>query len=81
MKEKITAFICNRFLHGETDLDVNESLFASGIIDSLRLFELIAFIEKTFAVSVNMSEVTIENFDSVNSIAKLVEKKLRKKTA
>lgn len=81
MKEKIKEFIISRFLHGGTDLDANESLFASGAIDSLRLFELIAFIEKTFAISVNMSEVTIENFDSVNSISKLVEKKLRKRSS
>jgi methoxymalonate biosynthesis acyl carrier protein len=81
MKAEIKEFITSRFLRGEIDLKPDESLFASGIIDSLKLFELIAFIEKSFAISMNMSEVTVENFDSVNSIVKLIEKKLRKKAA
>ncbi len=74
-KEQIREFIIRHFLRGEGDIGNDESLFGAGIVDSLRLMELIAFVEKNFNVSVNMSEVTIANFDTVNNISKLIEKK------
>ncbi|MBD3426732.1 MAG: acyl carrier protein [Candidatus Omnitrophica bacterium] len=76
MKDRINKFITEHFLDGEGGLKNDESLFGSGIVDSLRLFELIAFIERSFRISVRMSEITLENFDSVDNIAKLVKKKL-----
>jgi D-alanine--poly(phosphoribitol) ligase subunit 2 len=77
-KEQIREFIIGHFLRGEGDIKNDESLFGAGIVDSLRLMELIAFIEKNFKISVNMSEVTISNFDTVNNISELVRKKVSK---
>lgn len=74
-KEQIREFIIDHFLRGEGDIKNDESLFGAGIVDSLRLMELIAFIEKNFKISVNMSDVTITNFDTVSSISELVDKK------
>jgi acyl carrier protein len=74
-KEQIHEFIVDHFLRGEGDIANDESLFGAGIVDSLRLMELIAFVEKTFKISVNMSEVTIANFDTVNNISALVKGK------
>ena len=75
MKKTIKKFIIDHFLHGKGDITNDESLFESGIIDSLKLLELIAFVEKTFTVSVNMGEVTVEHFDSVNNISSLIKHK------
>lgn len=80
IEEKIKSFILDHFLHGEGVLKDGESLFGSGIVDSLRLMELIAFVEKAFNISVNMSDVTVENFDSVNKISELIKNKRRKRT-
>ena len=75
MKNDIKKFILDHFLCGEGDIKEGESLFASGIVDSLRLVELIAFIEKTFAVTMKMSEVTVKNFDTLENIEKLIRSK------
>ena len=68
MKEKIKNFIVETFLFGERALKDDEPLFESGIIDSLGLIKLLAFIEENFNVSIDMSEIMIENFNTVNDI-------------
>jgi acyl carrier protein len=68
VKEKIKNFIVENFLFGERGLKDDEPLFESGIIDSLGLIKLLAFIEENFNVSIDMSEIMIENFNTVNDI-------------
>jgi acyl carrier protein len=55
-------------------LDPDASLFDSGVIDSMGLIRLLACIEKDLGVSIPMSEIVIENFDSVNRIADSIRK-------
>jgi acyl carrier protein len=75
---KIREFIKKRFLgDAQAKLRDSDSLFEKGIIDSLGLLEAVAFIEKTFGVSISPSEVVIENFNSVEKIVQLIEKKIR----
>ncbi len=68
MKEQIRKFIVENFLFGERGLEDDEPLFDSGIIDSLGLMKLLAFVEKKFNISVDMSEIAIENFNTLNGI-------------
>lgn len=77
-KAAIKKFIIKEFLYGKGDLSYSESLFEAGIIDSLGLLKLLAFIEKTFGIFVDMSEVAIANFDSIDRITQLIEKKRQK---
>ncbi|NQT90741.1 MAG: acyl carrier protein [Candidatus Omnitrophica bacterium] len=77
MKEKIRKFIIDNFMYGKGKLKDDISLFDSGIMDSLGFIKLLAFIEKTFRVSIDMSEVAIDNFDTVDEIVKTVSKKKR----
>jgi acyl carrier protein len=75
MKEKIRHFIVENFLFGERELKDDESLFESGIIDSLGLIKLIAFIDEKFKVSIDMSEIMIENFNTLNDIMETLKSK------
>ncbi|MBD3380397.1 MAG: acyl carrier protein [Candidatus Omnitrophica bacterium] len=75
MENKIREFISLRFMRGKGTVSDSESLFSSGIVDSLKLMELIAFVEKEYGISVNMNEVTVNNFDSINSICGLIKSK------
>ncbi len=68
MKEQIRRFIVENFLFNERGLEDDEPLFDSGIIDSLGLMKLLAFIEKKFNISIEMSEIMIENFNTLNGI-------------
>lgn len=54
-------------------LDPDEDLLEQGVIDSLGLMKLIDFIEKTFKVNISDENIVPENFQCLNSMAKLVE--------
>ena len=51
---------------GDTDL------FAAGIMDSLALVELLLRIEQTFGVEVSASDLELDDFRSLDSIARLI---------
>ena len=57
-------------------IDPNESLIANGVIDSLAILQLIAFIEERFGVTIDDSEVTPDNFQTINVMKALIEEKL-----
>ena len=57
-------------------VDAETSLFQDQILDSLNLVELITFVETRFGIKVAPSEVSIDNLDTVNRIAGLIERKL-----
>lgn len=78
LESQIREFIVETFMQGKGEINSNESLFGSGIVDSMGLLILLAFIEKTFAVSVDMSEVSMENFDSIRKIVEFISKKSTK---
>ena len=44
----------------------------NGIIDSLGIFRLVAFLEETFRVRIGDEEITAENLKSVDVIEQLV---------
>jgi acyl carrier protein len=50
-------------------------LFSDGLLDSLNLVELIAFLETQFAIRIGASELVCENFDTVDHIAAFVARK------
>lgn len=76
-KEEIKEFIIHNFMQGSGSINNSDSLFENSIIDSFGLLELIGFIEKNFSVSISPSEATIENFDSVDKIVQMIEKKIK----
>jgi len=80
LEERIKKFIVENFMLGKGKINRDESLFESGIIDSMGLLVLLSFIDKTFAVSVDMSEVSMENFDSIRKIVELINKKSTKES-
>ena len=72
IKEKIVRFISDE-LGGEVE-DVNQDLLKSAIIDSFNMIQLILFLEESFEVSVDIEELNLETFKSVQSIAEMVSK-------
>ena len=64
---------------GRESLDPDEDLPAQGIIDSLGVVRLIVSLEKAFGIEVIDEEVVPENFQSLNSLVKFVEQKMRNK--
>jgi len=53
----------------------DESLMELGIIDSVGVFALVDFIEDTYGISVNDSEIVPENLDSIDRIVHFINQK------
>jgi len=54
-----------------------DSFLDNGIIDSTGVVELVAFIEEQYKISVEDSEITPQNFDSISSLADYLRRKLQ----
>lgn len=59
---------------GEIDADI--SLINGGLIDSLSLVSVIQSLQDAFDIEIGVTEITIDNFDTVNSISNLINSKL-----
>ena len=60
---------------GLTAVGDDESLVESGVVDSLGIFQLIAFLEETFGVRIGDEDITPENFGTIEAIERLVHSK------
>lgn len=75
--QKIRSYIADNFLLGTAnEFDNSASLLETGIIDSTGAMELVAFLEKEFALSVADEELVPDNLDSVDKIGRFVERKI-----
>jgi acyl carrier protein len=58
-------------------IGANQSLISSGFIDSLSLLQLISYIEEEFDVTIDDSDVTPDNFETISLMKELIERKLQ----
>jgi acyl carrier protein len=75
--ERVEGFVVENFLYARSDiqLTVDDALLERGIIDSMGVVELIAFIEDAFGVEVGDDDVTEQNFGTLAHIATYVMSK------
>ena len=75
-KEKIKNFIMTELNPDRSfeRLDDNEPLLDSGIINSLGVLKIMAFLDEEFGIDLSTEEIKLENFKNVTSICSLVEK-------
>jgi acyl carrier protein len=60
-------------------LSPDEDLLEQGIIDSLGLMKLVDFMEKNFGIKIIDEDIVPDNFQSLSSMARLVEQQLKNK--
>jgi acyl carrier protein len=77
LKEQIRAFIIENFLFGDAEplTDDAVSLLDTGIVDSVGVLEMVAWLEQNHGLKVEDQELVPENFDSVERLARFVERK------
>ena len=76
IKEQIRTFITSNFYVSDSaSLEDGASLLDQGIIDSTGVLEVIFFIEETFGIKVEDSEMLPENLDSIERISGFVSRK------
>jgi len=76
IKEQVRTFVTSNFyVADQSSLEDSASLLDRGIIDSTGVLEVIFFIEETFGIKVEDSEMLPDNLDSIERIADFVARK------
>jgi acyl carrier protein len=77
IENKIKDYISKNLLFSSNGFNYPEdaSFLEEGIVDSQGVMELVLFVEENFNVQVNDTEITPDNFDSVQKLAAYVRRK------
>ncbi len=77
VKQQVREYVVENFLFGDTEVEFSDtdSFMEQGILDSTGILELILFLEETFDIKIEDDELIPENLDSLDNIARFVEKK------
>ncbi|KHD06664.1 hypothetical protein PN36_21785 [Candidatus Thiomargarita nelsonii] len=77
VKNQLVEFVCKNYMVTENEIDFDQSLVDQGIIDSFGLVEMSAFIQDVFDIKIEESDLTKNNFGSINKISSYVERRLK----
>jgi acyl carrier protein len=69
MKEGIRNFVQNELIN-EPDFELNDTdnLLAAGLIDSMGLMRLVAFVQEEYKISIPTEDIVMENFKNIEAI-------------
>lgn len=75
-KDTIRGFIASELLRGSHNkpLGDDDPLIESGVIDSMGVMSLLAFLEKEFSIEIPGDDLIPENFSTISAIAALIER-------
>lgn len=76
VKDAIASFVLDSTNFPQ--LEADDALFESGIVNSLFAVQLMTFLEKTFGIEITSDDLDIQNFRSINATAAFV---INKRTA
>ncbi len=75
MREELKVFVEKNLMRNGSQVGYDDELLLAGIIDSLGVTRLIAFVESEFDVRVPARDVTIENFRTISVLAEYLSTK------
>ena len=79
VRDQVRGFLQNLANEkGISSFTDQQALMDSGILDSLSIFRLVAFLEETFRVKIGDQEITNENLKNVEIIEQLILSKQSK---
>jgi acyl carrier protein len=83
IRNTIRGYLQRELMQDRSDMSLDDGLdlLKEHIIDSLAIFMLIAFLEEQYGITIDADELLIENFQTVASIARMVEIKLEPASA
>jgi len=71
---QLSAFVSTNILKQPNRvIESSEPLISSGLIDSFSLMDLALFVEDTFGVRIEDTELNAGTFDNLNQLASLIE--------
>jgi acyl carrier protein len=79
LASKIETYIASRILKQPSRrIAPSEPLISSGLIDSFSLVDLALFVEDTFGVHIDDTELNAHTFDTLDQLAALIENRQTK---
>ena len=72
MENKLLELLKAEF--ADIDFETNAALIDEGILDSIRLVELISLISVEFGVTIPYDEIVPDNFNSLNAMSAMIER-------
>jgi acyl carrier protein len=76
INDRIKEFILRKFpLAKKQGIKNSDRMLDSGILDSLGVLDVVAFVEQEFAILVSDEDLTPENFQSLDSLTAFVQRK------
>ena len=74
IQTNLEKFIASQILkQPNRTISADEPLISSGLIDSFSLMDLALFVEDTFGVRIEDTELNANTFDNLNQLAALIE--------
>ena len=71
---QLSAFVSTKILKQPNRvIESGEPLISSGLIDSFSLMDLALFVEDTFGVRIEDTELNADTFDNLTQLASLIE--------
>jgi acyl carrier protein len=81
LEHLIENYITQNLAYAGESFGADTSLVAAGIIDSVGVLELVAYLQSEFAIEISQPDVTLDNFDSVTKMAEFVRTKAKEASA
>jgi acyl carrier protein len=82
IESSVRAFVLQQFPAARSrHLGADDSLLANGIVDSLGVLEVVAFIENEFRLAIGEDEMLADHFESISRITDLITRKLAREDA
>jgi acyl carrier protein len=78
IEQALKTYILEEFLpdEDEEDLTSDVELVSTGILDSISVINVVAHLEKFYNIKVEAHEASVDNMNTIESMAALVSKKL-----
>ncbi len=74
IQELLIHFLCRQFLVDPEDIELDNSLVDTGVIDSMGLIEIASYIEKNYGIKVTEQKMNRDNFGSVLRIVDFIDR-------
>jgi len=81
--DRTRTYLRENFLYARADwtLRDDDSLIDTGVVDSIGIVELIAFLQTAFGVTIDENEITERNLGSLAAIGRFVSEKCHERAA
>ncbi len=74
IQEALLDFLCQQFLVEIEDIELDKSLIDTGIIDSMGLIEISAYLQREYEIKITEEKMNRNNFGSVLKIVDFIQR-------